>query len=256
MFKKIAAVFLSVMLLAAGAGVLTGNQVSAASSMRVIVNGQELQPSAGLPYTNGSNVMLPLRETAEALKYRVTYTGATGTFLLERFQESIQFRLSGQELLLNGKEKVPYTGGFELKQKRAYAPLSFFSAVGLVTSYDAATGQVELYSPEVTASAVAGLLATGNYQALRDRYYAKETEALSQPVLQQSWEGIGAPAGNFLGVMSTESKQEGSITTIVSILGFTKGEAMLTLTLNDSGKLTNLTLTQVPAKEVLASPIQ
>lgn len=235
---------------------MTGNQVNAASSMRVIVNGQELQPAGGLAYTNGSTVMLPLRETVEALKYRVTFTGATGTFLLERFQESVQFRLSGQELVLDGKDKVPYKDGFELKQKRAYAPLSFFAAIGLVTSYNAATGQVELYTPEVTAGAVAGLLATGNYQALRDRYYAKDTEELSQPVLQQSWEGVGAPAGNYMGVKSTESMQQDGMTTIVSVLSFTKGEAVLTLTLNDSGKLTKLTLTQVPAKEVLANPLQ
>lgn len=235
---------------------MTGNQVNAASSMRVIVNGQELQPGVGSAYTSGSSVMLPLLDTAEALKYRVTFTGATGTFLLERFQESVQFRLSGQELLLDGKDKVTYTDGFELKQKRAYAPLSFFSAIGLVTSYNAATGQVELYTPEVTASAVAGLLASGNYQALRDRYYAKETEALSQPVLQQSWEGMSAPAGNFLGVKSTESKHQDGNITIVSVLAFAKGEAVLTLTLNDSGKLTNLTLAPVPAKEVSASPVQ
>ncbi|QUL57765.1 DUF3887 domain-containing protein [Paenibacillus tritici] len=256
MFKKIAAVFLSVMLFAAGTGVLTSYNVNAASSMRIIVNGQELQTVGASAYTDGPDVMLPLRETVEALKYKVTFTGATGTFLLERFQESIQFRLSGQELVLNGKNKVPYTGGFELKQKRAYAPLSFFAAIGLVTSYQSATGQVEVYSPEVMSGAVSGLLAAGNYQALRERYFAKETESLSLPVLQQSWAGIDLPAGSYLGVKSTESTQRDGATTIVSVLSFSKTEAVLTLELDTSGKITKLTLSPVQAVEAAANPVQ
>ncbi|MEK3793765.1 stalk domain-containing protein [Paenibacillus sp. FSL R7-0204] len=257
MFKKIAAVFLSVMLFAAGAGVLTSDNVSAAGSLRIIVNGQELQTAGASAYTDGPDAMLPLRETVEALKYKVTFSGATGTFLLERFQESVQFRLSGQELVLDGKNKVPFTGGFELKQKKAYAPLSFFAAIGLVTSYNPATGQVDVYTPEVMAGAVAGLLATGNYPALKERYYANDAEPAALPALQQSWEGINTAAGSYLGVKSTTSTQQAGVMTIVSVLSFTKAEAVLTLELGASGKLTKLTLTPVQAaSEVLASPAQ
>lgn len=97
---------------------MTSHNVSAAGSLRIIVNGQELQLGGASAYTDGPDIMLPLRETAQALKYKVSFNGATGTFLLERFQESVQFRLSGKELMLDGKNKVPFTGGFELKQKR------------------------------------------------------------------------------------------------------------------------------------------
>ncbi|MEK5032471.1 stalk domain-containing protein [Paenibacillus sp. FSL R7-0302] len=257
MFKRIAAVFLSVMLFAAGAGVLTSDNVSATGSLRIIVNGQELQTGEAPAYTNGPDVMIPLRETAQALKYKVTFSGATGTFLLERFQESVQFRLSGKELVLDGKNKVPFTGGFELKQKRAYAPLSFFAAIGLVTSYNPETAQVDVYTPEVMASAVAGLLATGNYPALKERYYAKDAEPAALPVLQQSWDGINSLAGSYHGVKSTTSTQQDGVITIVSVLSFTKAEAVLTLEFGASGKLTNLTLTPVQAaSEVLASPGQ
>ena len=257
MFKRIAAVFLSVMLFAAGAGVLTSHNASAAGSLRIIVNGQELQLGAASAYTGGTDIMLPLRETVEALKYKVTFSGATGTFLLERFQESVQFRLSGQELVLDGKNKVPYTGGFELRQKKAYAPLSFFAAIGLVTSYNPATGQVDVYSPEVMAGAVAGLLATGNYPALKERYYPKDAEPAALPALQQSWEGINTPAGSYLGVKSTTSTQQNGVISIVSVLSFTKAEAVLTMELGASGKLTKLTITPVQAvSEVLASPAQ
>lgn len=236
---------------------MTSYNVKAASSLRIIVNGQELQTGGASAYTNGTETMLPLREMALALKYKVTFSGATGTFLLERFQESIQFRLSGQELVLDGKNKVPYTGGIELKQKKAYVPLSFFAAIGLVTSYNLATGQIEVYTPEVMAGAVAGLLANGNYPELYERYFAKDADPASLPVLQQSWEGINLPSASYFGVKSTTSTQQDGTITIVSVLSFTKAEAVLTLELGASGKLTKLTLTPVQAaSEVLASPSQ
>lgn len=233
---------------------MTSNNVSAAGSLRIIVNGQELQTGETSAYTNGPDVMLPLRETVEALKYKVTFSGATGTFLLERFQESVQFRLSGKELVLDGKNKVPFTGGFELKQKRR-TRRCLFAAIGLVTSYNPETAQVEVYTREVMASAVAGLLAAGNYPALKERYYAKDAEPAVLPVLQQSWEGINMLAGSYRGVKSTTSTQQDGVITIVSVLSFTKAEAVLTLELGASGKLTKLTLTPVQAaSEVLAGP--
>lgn len=235
---------------------MTSDNVSAAGSLRIIVNGQELQTGEASAYTNGPDVMIPLRETAQALKYKVTFSGATGTFLLERFQESVQFRLSGKELVLDGKNKVPFTGGFELKQKertRRY----LFAAIGLVTSYNPETAQVDVYTPEVMATAIAGLLATGNYPALKERYYAKEAEPAALPVLQQSWDGINSLAGSYHGVKSTTSTQQDGVITIVSVLSFTKAEAVLTLEFGASGKLTNLTLMPVQAaSEVLASPGQ
>lgn len=229
----------------------------AAGEMRIIVNGQALQLDGAAAYTNGPNVMLPLRETAEALKYKITYTGSTGTFQLNRFQENVGFRVGGQEVLLDEKNKVAFTGSIELKQKRAYAPLSLFSAIGLVTSYDPVSGQVEIYMPEVTSSAVAGLLATGNYEGLWERFFRAQSDPqLSQPVLLQSWEGITAPAGNYLGVKSTESRQHEGGMTITSVLLFSKSEAQLTLELDTAGKISKLSLAPLQAQQALANPPQ
>ncbi|MFD1907054.1 hypothetical protein ACFSQ7_28235 [Paenibacillus rhizoplanae] len=50
------------------------------------------------------------------------------------------------------------------------------------------------------AGAVAGLLVTGNYPALKERYYAKDAEPAALPVLQQSLEGINTLAGSYFGV--------------------------------------------------------
>lgn len=156
--------------------------------------------------------------------------------------------------MLDGKNKVPFTGGFELKQKSVRAAV-FFAAIGLVTSYNPETAQVDVYTREVMASAVAGLLAAGNYPALKERYYAKDAEPAALPALQQSWEGINMLAGSYRGVKSTTSTQQDGGITIVSVLSFTKAEAVLTLELGASGKLTKLTLTPVQAaSEVLAGP--
>lgn len=256
MKNRIVAVFLSVLLLAAGSGGLTGNSVHAAPGVNIIVNGQALQPDGPQAYTSGSTLMLPLRETTEVLKYKTTFIGATGQFKLNRFQETIEFRLSGREIILNGKDRVPFTDSIELKQQRAYAPLSFFAAIGLVTSYTPAKGQVEIYSPEVTAGAVAGLLAAGNYTALRERYFSTEAEQPSLPVIQQTWEGVTVPAGQYFGVKSTESRQHDGNMTITSVLSFSKSEALLTLELNTLGKLVELKLSPLQAAEVLASPLK
>lgn len=254
MKNRIVAVFLSVLLLAAGSGVLTGNSVHAAPGVNIIVNGQALQLDGPQTYTSGTTLMLPLRETTEILKYKTTFIGATGQFKLNRFQETIEFRLGGKEIILNGKDRVPFTDSIELKQQRAYAPLAFFSAIGLVTSYNPAKGQVEIYSPEVTAGAVAGLLAAGNYTGLRERYFTAEAEQPPLPVIQQSWEGVSAPAGQYFGVKSTESRQHDGNMTITSVLSFSKSEALLTLELNTSGKIVKLSLAALQAAEVLASP--
>lgn len=201
--------------------------------------------------------MLPLRETAEALKYKVTFAGNTGTFHLDRFQEKVEFSLAGQSAILDGKNKVPYSGSIELKQKRAYAPLSLFTAMGLVTSYDPESGHIDIYLPEVTAGVVAGMLAGGNYEALKERYFKAQAEPqLSLPVLQQSWESVTAPAGKYLGVKSTEIRQQAGVMTVVSVLSFSRSEALLTMELDDSGNITKLDLAQLQADPVLASPLK
>ncbi|WNS45481.1 stalk domain-containing protein [Paenibacillus sp. MMS20-IR301] len=254
MFNRIAAVFLCVFVLAAGTGLWGGSGASAAGSGLIIVNGQALQLENDGAYMNGPNVMVPLRESAEALKYKVAFAGTSGTFQLTRYQETAEFRLSGHELILNGgKDKVTYAGSVELKQKRAYVPLSLFAAMGLVTSYDSVSGQVGIYMPEVTAGVVAGLLAGGDYTALRERYFHDLSDAwLSLPVIQQSWAGVTGSAGNYLGVKSTEIRRLEGTMTIVSVLSFTKAEALLTLELDASGTISKLQLAPLQAAAVSA----
>lgn len=251
---KIAAVILSILLLAAGPVLITPQSVQAADNVKVILNGQLLPLDGSAAYKNGSAVMIPLRETAEILKYKTIYQGSTGQIQLTRYKDTLEFKLGSQELTRNGTEKLTFKEPIEVRQKRIYVPLSFFNAMGLITSYSQAEGQAEIYTPEVTAGAVSGLLAAGKYQELQNRYFGESAvEQLSLPLVQKSWEGIALPAGNFFGVKATESKWSEENMTIQSVLSFTKSEAVLTLTIDKTGKITGLKLEPVIADEVLST---
>lgn len=243
MKTRIAAVILSILLLAAGTGIWTAQEVKAAAGMSVILNGQAILTADSTAYKNGATVMVPLREVAEALKYKITYQGSTGTVQLSRVKEIIEFKVSGQEVVLGGKEKIPFKGTLETRQGRLYVPLSFLTSIGLIAGYSQAANSVEIYTPEVTAGAVTTLLATGQYQVLQARYFSETPgQLLDLPFIQQNWEQIAAPAGNYFGVKSTTNVWGEDKITIQSILSFTEAEAVLTLTLDSSGKITGLKL--------------
>jgi hypothetical protein len=221
----------------------------------VILNGQALLTTDSTAYKSGTSVMVPLREVAEALKYKITYQGSTGTVQLSRVKEIIEFRVGGQEVVLGGKEKISFKGASESRQGRLYIPLSFLNSIGLIAGYSPAADQVEIYTPEVTAGAVTTLLATGQYQELQTRYFSdKSGQLLDLPLIEQNWEKITAPAGNYFGVKSTVSHWGEDKITIQSVLSFTESEAVLTLTLDSSGKITGLMLAPVAAGNVEAIP--
>ncbi|MBW4080815.1 stalk domain-containing protein [Paenibacillus sp. S150] len=250
---KIAAVTLSILLLAAGLGILAPQRAQAAEPIKVILNGQLLQPEEPRAYKSGSTVMLPLRETAEALKYKTTYQGSTGQIQLTRVKETVNFTLSGNELLLNGKDRLSFNEPVEVRQKRIYVPLSFFNAMGLIASYSQSTGQAEIYAPEVIAGAVSGLLAAGKYQELQERYLSNSAaQQAFLPLVQQSWQTVAAPAGNYYGMKTTDSHWSAGEMTIQSVLIFEKSEATLALTLDKTGKITGLTLAPIAASEAAA----
>ncbi|MBT2290898.1 hypothetical protein J7E73_17505 [Paenibacillus albidus] len=243
--NKIAAVILSFILLATGSWSLTAGKVSAASGTAgIILNGQALKFDGPVPYRSGSTLMIPLRETAEALRYKTTYQQDKGTIQLVSPQLKVEFKLEVQELTLNGTDKVPFKGSAVFKYDRVYVPLSFFSALGFVTGYDEAANLAQIYSPDVTAGAIAGLLSAGKYQELQERFFS-EALKLDAPALQQSWEGIVLPGGNYLGVKTTQSSRSEDQMRIQSVLSFSGAEAELELLLDGSGKLIELRLTPV-----------
>lgn len=252
MKNKIAAVFLGILLLAAGLGMLSAQKVHAHEESSLIVNGQIVEVNHSGPYPSGDSMMIPLREAAEALKFKATYQRSPETLQLNGINKKIEFTPAKQEIILNGKDKVQYKDKIEFKQGHLYVPLSFFTSIGLISTYDPDADRVEIYSPEVAAGAITGLLAAGKYQELRDRYLDEDSpKELSLNSLRVKWEQTALPAGNYFGIKSTESGWQDDKMLIRSVLSFTGSEAVLTLTLNEAGKIIALSLDPLVSEQEL-----
>lgn len=240
--KRIIAVVLCILIIVSGLGGLTTQSVSASSSnVKVIVNGQLLKEKQDLAFRSGSTVLIPLKKAAKALKYNVSYEQYTGTVLLTGIKEKIEFKIDENQITINGIEKKVFLDDVVFKTGRLYVPLSFFSALGLVTSYDAGANLAEICSTEVTINAIAGMLVTGQYQELENRFFSDDLKQVSNvATLQQNWSEFALKAGNYYGVKFTESSHNEDGFTFQCILGFAEMEASLEIVLNKSGKITEL----------------
>ncbi|WP_151733962.1 copper amine oxidase N-terminal domain-containing protein ['Paenibacillus yunnanensis' Narsing Rao et al. 2020] len=257
MKKTISAMILVILIFAAGMGIDRVPLAAAAKATSVILNGQAVSLGASDVYMSSGTVMLPLRELAEALKYKASYQAATGLVQLTRLQEKVEFNAGGSEIVLNGKDKAVFKGAAEFRQGRLYVPLPFFNALGLITSYDPQADQAVIYSPEVLAAAITGLLAAGNVQDLASRYFGPASgEKLSLLQVQQSWERLAGQAGKYFGIKAVESKRNEGGMEIKSVLSFASGEASLKLVVDSSGAVTALELQPAPASPAGAAAAQ
>ncbi|WP_313640347.1 stalk domain-containing protein [Paenibacillus sp.] len=242
MKKIVAVVVLSVLLIANGFGITSSSTVWAASSdVRVILNGQVLNADPYSPYPNGSTVMIPLRESSIALKYKVAYQKSSDTITLSGVKQKIEYKVGDDHITINDKEKRDFKDDVVFKKEHLYVPLSFFTSLGLLTAYDADANLAEIYTPEVIANAIAGLLTTGQFQVLEDRFFSEELKrSISGTGLQQNWEELSVQAGNYHGVKATESNQKVDQFSIQCVLSFAQADASLEIILNKSGKIIDL----------------
>lgn len=240
--KIVVVAMLGILLMANGFGTNTSSKVWAASSdIKIILNGQVLNTDPNSTYLNGSTVMIPLKEASNALKFKTTYQKSTGVIQLIGVKEKIEYKVGEGYLTVNDADKRVYKDDVVFKSERLYVPLSFFTTLGLVTAYDGNTNQVEIYSPEVTANAIAVLLTTGQFQVLADRFFSEELKR-SIPVtgIQKRWEEILSSAGNYHGIKATKSNQQEDRFSIQSVLNFANADVSLVISLNKSGKIIDL----------------
>lgn len=210
------------------------------SEVSVILNGKSMDPSYSA-YRSGSTVMLPLREIANALKYKVSYQKSPETIILSGVKEKIEYIVGGGHITINDTEQREFKEDVVFKKERLYVPLSFFTSLGLVTGYDRDADHVEIYSPEVTASVIAGMLTTGQFMELEERFFSDDLKrSLSAKGLQQYWAGFTERAGNYHGIKSTKSSYKAEQFSIQCVLGFAETEASLEIVLNKSGKIIEL----------------
>jgi len=249
--KRIIAVILSILTIVSAIEILTTKSVSASSSdVKVIINGQLLKGEGNSAYKLGSTAIIPLKEAAKALKYKVTFEQNTKTVLLTGIKTKIEYKIGEDWITINGIEKKEFLDELVLRKGRLYVPLSFFMALGLVTTYDARSNLAEIYTPEVTTNAIAGLLATGQYQELEDRFFRDDLKHGSNvAILQQNWSGPLTQAGNYYGIKSTESSHGEDGFTIQCVLGFADREVSLEIVLDKFGKITSLRENKIPKRD-------
>lgn len=241
--KRIFVIVLSTLLLATGIGGITTPNVSATpSGVIVIINGQPLKEDQdSSAFKSGNMLMIPLKVAANSLKYKVIYVQNTGTIQLNGINEKIEVKVRENQMIFNGREKIDFKDDVIIREDRLFVPLSFLTAMGLVTTYDADSNLAEVYTPEVTAGAIAGLLTSGQYQELENRFFSdilKRTITVSG--LHQSWDGLSARAGNYYGIKSTQSSHNEEQFSIQCVLDFAETEASLEIVLNKSGKIIEL----------------
>lgn len=239
--KKISIVtLLCILFIVCGGRELVNSTVSADSSVGVIVNGKSLDTSSSA-YRSGSTVMIPLREVAIALKYKVSYEKSTDTITLSGVKEKIVYKLGSGNITINDTEQRSFKEEVVVNKERLFVPLSFFTSLGLVTGYERDADHVAIYAPEVTASVIAGMLTTGQFSELENRFFTDDLKrSLSVAGFQQYWTTFTERAGNYHGIKSAKSSYTADQFLITCVLGFAETEASLEIVLNKSGKITAL----------------
>lgn len=240
--KKISIVtLLCILFIACGGRELVYSTVSADSSVvSVIVNGKSLDTSSSA-YRSGSTVMIPLREVAIALKYKVSYEKSTDTITISGVKEKIVYKLGSGNITINDTEQRSFKEEVVVNKERLFVPLSFFTSLGLVTGYERDADHVAIYAPEVTASVIAGMLTTGQFSELENRFFTDDLKrSLSVAGFQQYWTTFTERAGNYHGIKSAKSSYTADQFLITCVLGFAETEASLEIVLNKSGKITAL----------------
>ncbi|MEK4041251.1 copper amine oxidase N-terminal domain-containing protein [Paenibacillus sp. FSL L8-0493] len=242
MIKMAAVVVLGVLFLTNGFGGFAAPTVWADSGqVSVILNGKLLETDPHSAYNKGSTVMIPLREASNALKYTTTYQKSSETITLTKINEIIKWKLNEHLVSINNAQELVFKDDFEFRQDHIYVPISFFKTIGLLTSYDGESNQVEVYTPEVTASVIAGLLVGGKYNELSERYhYDVVVNKPSSNGLLEDWKQITVKAGNYHGIKSTKSSYNEDQFSIRCVLDFAEIEIPLEIILNTSGKIIEL----------------
>jgi uncharacterized protein len=222
---------------------------SAKDKVGVTVNFEPLKVPAGIsPFVNSSVVMVPVRPVGEALGYEVIYIKEQNSLQLKGNGREGVIRLGEGTLVLGGKERLAIDGKAMIKNNRIYVPLSFFGALGLITSYDAVSLQAAVSTPQKYADNVVLLLNSGQFEELwQDLFGAELKKLVPVSALQSGWASLEGPYGTFVQLDSATATQVNGQTVIQAKVEFSKGNLNMIITVDNNARLTGLRFT--PAAE-------
>ncbi|WP_019911243.1 alpha/beta fold hydrolase [Paenibacillus sp. HW567] len=198
-------------------------------------------PAGGNPYVTGNTVMVPIGTAGKTLGLEVVYSKKDKLLQLSRNGQQISLKLGSSEVLINGKDKLVMDGKAVQQNNRIYVPLSLFNAMGLVTSYDSASAQAAVNTPQNYLKTVVNLLVSEKFEVLFQRYFSEDVKkALPAAGLQQAWESTAALFGEFIKLSNVTSHSENGQIIIAGKVSFLKGDLVITTAVNSSGKIIGL----------------
>lgn len=233
---------------------------AAASGIQVILNNKPIVFSDAQPFKKGTDVWIPLRQSAQAMGMKIGLTKGTDKVQLTDSLFRVSLRIGTNSAVMNEEQTVSYGAAAISKANRIYVPLTFFSKVfGFETAYDNDRSEVVIGLPknfdDIFAPTIVELLNTGAYQQLSDNYFDETIKPLI-PVkaLQAGWEQTIATAGNFIGIHKIQSNTNDTVNKEINVtLNFSKENVALLIHLNESGKIIGLRLAPLQPEAALPS---
>ncbi|WP_372629621.1 alpha/beta fold hydrolase [Cohnella sp.] len=120
---------------------------SAAATFKLNVDGQTVQFSDAQPYKSGKDVMLPLRQTAQALGLKVEYLPASKEASISGPAGTATVKPGSNQALIGGAANVAFGADAAVKSNRMFVPLSFFErALGLRTAVHEDTSTASIFT--------------------------------------------------------------------------------------------------------------
>ncbi|MEK3671707.1 alpha/beta fold hydrolase [Paenibacillus sp. FSL R10-2771] len=225
------------------AGFVTPRVAQAADNkVTLSVNGEVLKfPAAEAPYLEGTMIMVPVRKAGEALGFQTAYIKESSSLQIKLSGIELLMKLGGGQFILNGKDTLTIEGAAVLKNNRIYVPLPLLDEIGYITKPGPGSAQAEVSTPQNYTESVMKLLASGQYEALSDRFFSTEVRNnLSSLKLQQVWEGFTAAYGEYGKVGSLKSSRDNGRYSLSGTAVFAHGKLTVTLTVNSSGQIQGL----------------
>ncbi len=230
---------------------------AAGTAYKLNIDNQAIAFSDAQPYKSGQDIMLPLRQTAQALGLKVEYLPVSKEAAVSGPDVTAIVRSGSGEARL-GEGRVDFGADAAVKANRMFVPLSFFErALGLRTAVQEDTATAAIFTSEQQEDVVRAIverLIAGEYRQLSDIYFNdKMKQAVPVEALKAGWEQTTATAGELIGAQVNQATSETpDQRQYVVQLSFAKARAALTLSLSADNQVTGLWLK--PIAEQIAAP--
>lgn len=116
--------------------------MASADGIKVLFQNEAIVFPDAQPYKSQSDVMIPIRQSAQALGMKTSFNKSSNEIHLTVAAIDIAFKIGSGKATVNGSAVVEFGAAAVSKQNRVYVPLSFFKEVlRLETSYNAANNE-------------------------------------------------------------------------------------------------------------------